>query len=101
MKVRWSLRAVDRVSEIADYIAQDSPANAREWVVRLFDHVDSQLSAFPLSGKPARDVDTDGARELVFESYRIFYDVGDRVEILTIRRDSEQIDPSELEPGPS
>lgn len=92
MKVVWSPRAIDRVVEIATYIAQDSPAAARQWVDRLFSHVDSQLSAFPLSGKPARDVDTDDARELVFESYRIFYDVGDAVEILTVRRSSEIID---------
>lgn len=62
---------------------------------------DSQLSAFPLSGKPARDVDSAGARELVFESYRIFYDVSDRVESLTVWRASEQIDSSGSEPRPS
>lgn len=101
MCVIWSLRAIDRVIEIATYIAKDSPAAAREWVMRLFDHVDTQLAAFPLSGKPARDVDTDDARELVFESYRVFYDVGDTVGILTVRRESELIDSDELRSGPA
>ncbi len=96
MRVIWSPRAIDRVIEIASDIAQDSAVNARAWVERLFEHVDSQLAAFPLSGKPARDVDTDGARELVFESYRVFYDVGDSVQILTVRRDRELIDSDEL-----
>ncbi len=101
MRVIWSPRAIDRVVEIAGYIAQDSPSEARAWVERLFGHVDQQLSAFPLSGKPARDVDTDDARELVFESYRVFYDVGDAVEILTVRRGSELVDADELRSGPA
>ena len=101
MRVIWSPRAIDRVVEIATYIAQDSPAAAGEWVERLFAHVDAQLAAFPLSGKPARDVDADDARELVFESYRVFYDVGERVEILTVRRGSELIDSDELRSSPA
>jgi toxin ParE1/3/4 len=101
MRVDWSPRALDRVVEIASYIALDSPANAEAWVDRLFDHVEEQLTEFPLSGKPARDVDTDDARELVFESYRVFYDVGDIVEILTVRRCSELIDQDELGRSPA
>jgi toxin ParE1/3/4 len=96
MRVEWSPLALDRVFEIADYIAADSPANSEAWVERIFDHVDTQLSRFPMSGKPARDVDTDEARELVFESYRVFYDVGDCVEILTVRRCSELVDGAEI-----
>jgi hypothetical protein len=70
-------------------------------VGRLFDHVEKQLGDFPLSGKPARDVDADDARELVFESHRVFYDVGDIVQILTVRRSSELIDSEELRSGPA
>lgn len=101
MRVVWAPRAIDRVVEIATYMGQESPDGARAWVDRLFGHVDSQLSMFPLSGKPARDVDTDDARELIFESYRVFYDVGDVVEILTVRRESELIDVDELRTGPA
>jgi len=101
MRVVWSPLALDRVVEIATYIAQDSPTNAEAWVDRLFDHVDAQLGDFPLSGKSARDVDADDARELVFEAYRVFYDVGDVVQILTVRRGSELIDSDELQSGPA
>lgn len=96
MRVGWSQIALGRVVEIATYISQDSHAAAEAWVHRLFDHVETQLGDFPLSGKPAREVDADGARELIFESYRVFYDVGDAVEILTVRRCSEVIDEDEL-----
>jgi toxin ParE1/3/4 len=95
MRIEWSPLATQRVDEIADYIASDSPAAALAWVERIYDAV-QRLDEFPLSGKPARDVDADGARELVFESYRVFYDVGECVKILTVRRGSELIDESEL-----
>lgn len=97
MRIRWSPLALERVVEIAAYIAQDSSVNAEAWVERLFDHVESQLSRFPLSGKPATEVDAD-ARELVFESCRIFYDVADEVRILTVRGASESIDGIESAP---
>jgi len=101
MRVVWSPRAIDRVVEIATYIAQDSPAAARECVERLFAHVDAQLATFPFSGKPARDVDADDAREIVFESYRVFHDVRGAVEILTVRRGRELIDADDLRSGPA
>ena len=96
MSVSWSPHALDRVVEIAAYIAQDSPQAAEAWVDRLFDAVE-QLDPFPLSGKTGRDVEPSDARELIFESYRVFYDVtAGGAEILTVRRCSEQIDPDEL-----
>jgi plasmid stabilization system protein ParE len=95
MRVEWSRLATERVDEIADFIATDSPAAALAWVERIYRAV-GQLGEFPLSGKSARDVDAEDARELVFESYRVFYDVGDCVQILTVRRGSELIDESEL-----
>ena len=96
MRVEWSPLASDRVDEIADYIAQDSPKAALAWIERFYGVVDQQLGEFPLSGKPGRDVETEGAREFVFESYRVFYDVGECVQILTVRRHSEVIDEGEL-----
>ena len=62
MRVVWSPLASDRVDEIAAFIAQDSPGAAIAWVERIYDAVGQQLSEYPLSGKPARDVETEGAR---------------------------------------
>ena len=95
MRIVWSPLASDRVDEIADYIAQDSPVAATNWVERIYAAV-GQLGEVPYSGKPGRDVETEDVRELVFESYRVFYDVGDCVEILTVRRGSELVDENEL-----
>jgi toxin ParE1/3/4 len=95
MRVVWSPVASDRVDEIADYIAQDSPVAAAAWVERIYAAV-GQLGEFPHSGEPGRDVEAEDVRELIFESYRVFYEVGESVEILTVRRGSELLDENEL-----
>ncbi|MEK7308044.1 MAG: type II toxin-antitoxin system RelE/ParE family toxin [Nitrospirota bacterium] len=39
MKIVWSPLAIERVSESAEYIAQDSPEAATKWVDNLFEKV--------------------------------------------------------------
>ena len=56
MKVIWSDRALERVEEIALYIALDSLDAAARWTVALFDAVE-HLGTFPESGKVGRDVE--------------------------------------------
>lgn len=95
MRVIWSDRALERVEEIALYIARDSVQTASQWTVDLFDEVE-RLAAFPKSGKVGRDVETPGIREMVWGAYRIFYEVGTDVEILTVRRGSQRLDEEEF-----
>ena len=49
MKLIWSPLAIERVSEIAEYIAQDKPGAAAKWVEKIFNIVE-RLSEFPESG---------------------------------------------------
>jgi toxin ParE1/3/4 len=95
MKVVWSRRATSRVVEVARFIAQDSPQDAKRWVEGIFGAVEG-LADFPEMGKPGRDVTTPGVRELVFGNYRVFYEVGNSVDILTVRRCSELLDEDEF-----
>ena len=95
MRVHWSRRALERVEELALYIAQDSPSAAAAWTHGLFDAVE-RLATYPMLGKPARDVGTRGVRELVYGAYRVFYQVRDDVEVITVRRGSELLDEDEL-----
>jgi toxin ParE1/3/4 len=95
MKVIWSDRALERVEEIALYIARDSVDAAARWTIALFDEVE-RLAGFPRSGKVGRDVETPGVREMVFGAYRVFYEVGSDVEVLTVRRGSQRLDEEEF-----
>ena len=85
MKITWSPLAVDRVSEIADYITQDNPAAAESWVNAIFKRVE-QLEQFPESGRIVPELNISVFRELTYGNYRIVYRIeGNGVSILTVR----------------
>ena len=95
MRVIWSERALERVEAIALFIARDSVDTAARWTVGLFDAAE-RLARFPESGKAGRDVKTPGIREMVFGAYRVFYEIGTDVEILTVRHGSQALDEHEF-----
>ena len=96
MKVEWSPLALDRVSDIARYIAKDNPGAAERWVNELFDSVE-RLADSPESGRVVPEVGVRRIRELIFGAYRVIYSVKDKVEILTVRRGSQLLDVSEID----
>ena len=96
MKVEWSPLALDRVSEIARYIAKDNPDAAERWVNELFDAVE-RLVDFPESGRVVPEVGVRRIREVIFGAYRVIYSVKDKVEILTVRRGSQLLDVGEID----
>lgn len=98
MKVEWSPLALDRVSDIARYIAKDNPGAAERWVNELFDSVE-RLVGFPESGRIVPEVGVRRIREVIFGAYRVIYSVKDKIEILTVRRGSQLLDVSEIEDG--
>lgn len=74
MKVEWSPLALDRVSVIARYIAEDNPGGAERWVNELFDSVE-RLADFPESGRVVPEVGVRRIREVIFGAYRVIYSV--------------------------
>ena len=46
MKIVWSPLTIERVSEIADYIALDNPLIAEQWIDIIFKKVEG-LNEFP------------------------------------------------------
>ena len=96
MKVEWSPLALDRVSDIARFIARDNPAAAERWLNELFDAVE-RLAEFPESGRIVPEVGVQRIRELIFGAYRVIYSVRGKVEILTVRRGSQMLDKREFE----
>ena len=85
MRIQWSPLAIDRVSEIADYIAQDNPLAAEKWVNSVFDRV-KQVKDFSRSGRHVPEVKRKDIRELPFGNYRIIHRIDKKsVSILTVR----------------
>ena len=96
MKIVWSPLALERVEDIARYIAEDNPDAALRWVDGLFATVE-QLADFPKSGRMVPEVGSPRIRELIFGTYRVIYSVKDQVDILTVRRSSQLLRMSEVD----
>ena len=94
MKTIWSPLAIDRATEIAEYIAQDNPSAARIWVETLFDKVQI-LKSSPKSGRVVPESHREDIRELIYVNYRIIYRVEkNKISVLTVRH-GKQILPLE------
>ena len=94
MKLTWSPLAIERVSEIAEYIAQDKPAAAEKWVDKIFNLVE-RVSEFPESGRVVPEMNNKMFREIISGNYRIIYKhEKSKILILTVRH-GKQILPVE------
>ena len=94
MKIIWSPLAIERVTEIAHYIAQDNPTASRKWVETVFSKVE-QLKSSPASGRMVPEVNRKEIRELIFGNYRIIYRTDPKIlSVLTLRH-GRQILPTE------
>ncbi len=85
MRIIWSPLAVDRASEIADYIAQDEPSAAEKWIDTVFSKIE-QLKSSPEIGRIVPEINDSQFRELIYGNYRIIYRIETKqISILTIR----------------
>lgn len=85
MRIIWSPLAVDRASEIADYIAQDKPSAAEKWIDTVFSKVE-RLKSSPEIGRIIPEINDSQFRELIYGNYRIIYRIETKqISILTIR----------------
>lgn len=84
MKIRWSPLAIERVTEIGDYIATEYPQTALRIVKEIIESV-ARLQQFPKSGRIVPEFDNPYIREVIHAPYRILYqEYNDAVEILTV-----------------
>ena len=85
MRIIWSPLAVDRASEIADYIAQDKPSAAKKWIDTIFSKVE-KLKSSPEIGRIVPEINDSQFRELIYGNYRIIYRIETKqISIHTIR----------------
>lgn len=85
MRIAWSPVAVERASEVVDYIAQDKPSAADNWIRTIFSNVE-QLRSNPEIGLIVPEINERQIRELIYGNYRIIYHVeAKQISILTIR----------------
>ena len=96
MKILWSPLAIDRASEIAEYIAQDKPSAAAKWIDTVFSKVE-QLKSTPEIGRLVPEIRNNQFRELIYGNYRIIYHIEKKqISILTIRHGKQILPVDEI-----
>jgi len=96
VRVVWSPLADRQVDEAVEYIAQDDPTAALEWLERLLELVKA-LARFPDSGRVVPEIRREDIREIIVSPYRVMYrHRDDRVEIVAIRHESRAFDEREV-----
>ena len=97
MTIVWSPLALDRVAEIAGYIARDKPSAAEKWVKTVFAKVE-QLEISPELGRVVPEIGNVQFRELIYSQYRIVYRIEKkRISILTVRHARQELPIEEIE----
>ncbi len=96
MRIIWAPLAVDRATEIAEYIAQDKPSVAEKWVNSVFLKVE-QLKSTPEIGRILPEINNKKLRELIYGNYRIIYRIEEKqISILTIRHGKQILPINEI-----
>ncbi len=99
MKIVWSPLALDRVSEIAEYIAEDNPDAAKLWLIEIFGVV-GRLEDWPRSGRVVPEAGRDEIREILHNNYRVIYRIeAKQISILTVRHGRQLLPVEEIKPG--
>lgn len=94
MKIIWSPLSIEQISEISNYIAQDKPMAAENWVEEVFYKV-GNLESSPYIGRIVPEINNEQFREIIYKNYRIIYRVEiEQISILTVQH-SKKILPTE------
>jgi plasmid stabilization system protein ParE len=77
-KVEWTEGALLAIAQIHAYISKDSRHNADNFINRLIDSTETQLTiAGIFSGRETPEFGNPNKREIIFEKYRVLYDVNE------------------------
>lgn len=89
MKIVWPPLAIERAEEIIDYIAQDKPSAAENWIETVFPKVET-LESSPETGRIVPEIGNSQFRELIYGNYRIVYRIDQKqISVFTIRHGAQ------------
>ena len=83
MRVQWTGPAQADLRTIFDFIAADSPFNARRYVNQIIAKT-GMLAANPLIGRMVPEVSSLDTRQLIFKNHRIIYQADDNLRVVNI-----------------
>lgn len=84
LKLLWTKEALLQLQEIEDYLSEDNPAAAIEFVDKLISIAES-LVENPERGRIVPELTFENIRELLYKNYRIVYLIKkNSIDILTV-----------------
>lgn len=90
-EVIWTEPALQQLDQVAEYIALDNPAAARQLIRIIFDKTE-RLADFPKSGRIPSELPDSVYREVVVPPCRIFYRLAEtKILILYVQREERQL----------
>ena len=91
LTVKWSDIALQRIYEIADFIAKDAPQASSKWIETLFEQ-EKNLRQLPFIGRMVPEVKKENVREILIGNYRLIYKIVEKeIWILTVKNQREKI----------
>ena len=99
MKLTWTNESLIRLIEIEDYISEDSPQRALNFVNQII-HKAESLKKYPRKGRIVPEFSIPEIRELIYKNYRIVYIIRkESLEILTVFESHKLIQRDEIIKG--
>lgn len=90
MRVNWTETAIEHLSKIYEYVAQNSPTYAQRTVDQLTRR-SQQIAQFPHSGRAVPELDLPQVREVLEGPYRIIYRIRpERIDVLAVIHGAQQ-----------
>ena len=84
MKVIWTKEVLERLTEIEEFIAQDSPQQEGKFINFLIERGESILQN-PKTGRVVSKISNSSIRELITKKYRMVYRIKKgKIEILIV-----------------
>ena len=74
--IRWTQIGYESFEEVVQYIVKDSPYYGSNFASKILNLVE-QLSLFPRMGREVPEYQNPTIRELIYQNYRIVYEVQD------------------------
>jgi len=84
MKIIWTREAINNLIEIEDFISQNNPERAVEFIDYLVEQT-KYLKSTPNMGRVVPEISNPDIRELIVKNYRIVYRLIDgEIQIVTV-----------------
>jgi len=97
VEINWTIRALDDLEDIAQYISKDSEKYAKITIQKLFNSPDV-LSQNPKLGRVVPEFKIETIREIIKGNYRIVYKIisAKSIDILAVHHSARHLSADDL-----